>query len=476
MVTRPAPLNELSRPGAVGYRLPPLDVPEVTSIPGIPESDLRKDLKLPELTEYDAQRQFEARNASVTSVGNVDLHALGSCTMEHSPAAIMNPYNFPWLHPWQPQNTMQGALELQYELKRILCELGGAYDGTLQPAAGAHGELTAMLMVAAYHRHNGSDKDVVLIPDSAHGTNPATAAMAGYKVVVVASDRKTGRLDVADLEAKLYEHGNKVAALMITQPSTFGIYDPNIRDITDSVHRYGGLVFCDGANFAALVGNVLLCQLGVDAYQLNLHKTLGVPHGGGGPGAGFVGVNEKLAPFLPTFQYLLLMGSDGLREQSLVSVLHGNFLHEGLTRIPGLAPAFPGLVAHEGLVVVTDALRLPYVGSDGKPRHLGVGDFAKGIISLLDDGHRFHAPTIGFPSVPREGAAKPESNVMLTEPTHSVSKRDIEAYLERVRHVIEIAMNDPKWLADAPYNTPSARIEEAEANRHPVLTWDMSSK
>ncbi len=506
-------LDELSRPGAVGYRLPTLHLPEPEVLPlsygALPLRYLREEfggpyraLKLPELSERDVVRAFANRGRANVSVDGADLYPLGSCTMIDTPHAARRVDAFSGLHPWQPEETVQGALGLMYRLERILSEFGGAYKGTLQPAAGAHGELTAMLMIAAYHRSRGEERSVVLIPDSAHGTNPATAAMAGYTVVAVKSD-STGRLSMDDLESKLEEHGAKVAALMITQPNTYGIYDESLPRIAEAVHKRGGEVYCDGANFAALTGRVLLGQLGVDAFHFNLHKTFGVPHGGGGPGAGFVGIAEHLAPFLPVplieqnidglfvlsydrpssigtvssafgnfladvmaYQYIHLMGDDGFREASAVSVLAGNYMHRLLGEV--LEPAFPGLVAHEGIVRAT-ALEALTVNTGGKERRLNVTDLAKGLISRLGLGI-FHAPTIGWPV--HDG--------LLTEPTHSASKGAMDRFAAQVEYVMAMARADPEWLARAPYGTPSSRIQgtpqEAEANRKPVLTWDMSAK
>ncbi|MBI2580669.1 aminomethyl-transferring glycine dehydrogenase subunit GcvPB [Candidatus Woesearchaeota archaeon] len=473
------PLNELSREGAGGYRLPKLEVPPQ---PQLPQSYLRAELKLPQLTEHDVIREFMGRSHANTSVDGSPLFPLGSCTMIYTPiAARKAPELFAQLHPLQPAQTAQGALKLMHDLERILSEMGGAAAGSLQPAAGAHSELTAMFMIAAYHKSKGEDKQrrVVLIPDSAHGTNPASAAMAGYAVETVPSDKR-GRLDYARLEEVLREKGESVAAFMITQPSTYGIYDEKINDITALLHRHGAQVFCDGANFAALTNRVKFGDLGVDVFHFNLHKTFGVPHGGGGPGAGFVGAAEHLVPFLPVprveerngrfelshdhpqsigtlssaygnfladvmaYAYIQLLGSEGFREASGVAVLTGNYMHRMLSEV--LPPAFPGLVMHEGIVLDTPLRKLS----------LKVMDLVKGIIDL-----GYYAPTVSFPL----------GNGILTEPTHSASRGAIDGFAQDVAEIVKHAEQDPLWLAASPHNTPARRFEEAKANRNPVFIW-----
>ncbi len=486
------PLNELSREGAGGYRLPPLEVPLQTPLP---QNYLRADLQLPQMTEHGARREFMKRSHANTSVDGSPLFPLGSCTMIYNPAAIRDVAAFANLHPFQPAQTSQGALRMLYDLERILSELGGAEAGTLQPAAGAHSELTAVFMIAAYHRSRGegSQRKTVLIPDSAHGTNPASAAMAGYDIQTVPSNKK-GRLDLEALTKIMGEKGNTVAAFMITQPSTFGIYDEQIKGITKVMHDYGAQVFCDGANFAALVNRVKFGELGVDVFHFNLHKTFGVPHGGGGPGAGYTGATKHLVPFLPTprieersgrfalsfdhpksigtislahgnfladvmaYKYILLMGSDGLREGSGVAVLAGNYQHHLLSQV--LPPEFGGMVMHEGIVLDTPLRRLS-VAADGKQRQLTVLDLVK---ALTDLG--YYAPTVGFPL----------HNGILTEPTHSASKAAMDAFARDLKEAVEHAIRDPKWLATSPHNTLVGRLEEAESDRHPVFTWVKNGK
>ncbi len=486
------PLNELSREGAGGYRLPSLEVPFQTPLP---QKYLRADLPLPQLTEHDAVREFMKRSHTNTSVDGSPLFPLGSCTMIYNPAAIRDVAVFANLHPLQPEQTSQGALRILFDLERILSELGGAAAGTLQPAAGAHSELTAVFMIAAYHasRGEGDQRKTVLIPDSAHGTNPASAAMAGYNVQTAPSN-KSGRLDLEALTKIMEEKGNTVAALMITQPSTFGIYDEQIKDITKVMHDYGAQVFCDGANFAALVNRVKFGDLGIDVFHFNLHKTFGVPHGGGGPGAGYTGAAKHLVPFLPTpriessmerfvlsfdhpqsigtvssaygnfladvmaDKYILLMGSDGLMESSGVAVEAGNYQHQLLSKI--LPPAFGGVVMHEGIVLDTP-LRGLKVNSDGRAKQLTVIDLVK---ALTDLG--YYAPTVGFPL--HDG--------ILTEPTHSASKAAMDAFARDLKEAVEHATQDPEWLATSPHSTLVGRLKEAESDRNPVFTWVKNGK
>lgn len=493
------PLVNLSREGAGGYRLPELVVPKTANLP---DNYMRHDLNLPQLTEHDVIREFMERSHSNVSVDETKLFPLGSCTMIYTPAVARMVAEYAALHLSQPDHTTQGALRLMYDLEVILSEIGGAAQGTLQPIAGAHSELTALFMIHAYHESRNDQRKYILIPDSAHGTNPASAAMAGYKVINIPS-RKDGRLDIEALSSKLSEKedgteiGKKSAAFMITQPSTFGIYDENIKEITALLHEYGIQVFCDGANLAALTNRVKFIELGVDAYHNNLHKTFGVPHGGGGPGAGFVGVAAHLVPFLPVpvieerngkyvrsydkplsigsvsgtdgnfladvmaLKYILLMGADGLREGSGVSVLDGNYLHILLSRV--LPAAFNGWVMHEGIVKDTPLKALKaIIENDGgisdktKERGLTVIDLVKGLIDL-----GYYAPTVGFPI--HDG--------ILTEPTHSARKADMDKFAEDLAEIVRHATEDPVWLATAPHNTPIRRAQQAEANRHPVFIW-----
>ena len=486
-------LIELSREGAGGYRLPPSVVPQQTQLP---EKYLRTSLNLPQLTEHDAVREFMERSHTNVSVDGAPLFPLGSCTMIYTPTSARKvAEEFARLHPLQPAQTSQGALRLMYDLERTLSEMGGASAGTLQPAAGAHSEITAVFMIAAYHRSRGEGpkRKIVLIPDSAHGTNPASAAMAGYKVLEVPSN-SAGRLDYKKLEEIVKENGAAIAALMVTQPSTFGIYDESIKDVTALMHSCGAQVYGDGANFAALANWVKFGDLGFDVFHFNLHKTFGVPHGGGGPGAGFVGAAQHLEPFLPVprvdargegfvlsfdqpqsigtvssaygnfladvmaYKYIQLLGSDGFREASAAAVLTGNYMHHLLSQI--LPAAFPGRVMHEGIVLDTPLRKLK-PETNGNEKALTVIDLVK---ALVDKG--YYAPTVGFPH--HQG--------ILTEPTHSASKGAIDGFASVLKEAVEHAMKDPDWLATSPHNTPVGRLLEAESDRNPVFTWVKNGK
>lgn len=494
-------LNELHIPGGNDYTLPPLGVPLVE----VPPKYRRGTLPLPEIRKWTLEEAFTDRaqaNISVDStIGGEGLYPLGSCTMIYTPPLVRRSHRpFQGLHPYQPIETVEGTLSLMYDLERILSEMGGAHEGTLQPAAGAHSELTALLMIAKYFESKGEhvQRRVVLIPDSAHGTNPATATMAGYKVVPIPSDDQR-RLDYKHLEGVMKTRGSEVAALMITHPSTYGVYDEQITDITALLHGHGALVYGDGANFVALSNRVKFGDLGIDVFHFNLHKTFGVPHGGGGPGAGYVGVAAELAPFLPiprivhttagyglsfdhpqsigtlssaygnfladvmAYTYTLLLGADGFRETSAAAVLTGNYLHRRLSEL------FPphnngGLVMHEGIVLDGSLDGLGPRGFKGismpvakdKTKPITWADFVK---ALIDRGH--YAPTVAFPV----------HNGILSEPTYSASKGAIDRFVDDCRETLEHIHQDPSWLARVPEFLPVGRLQEAESDRNPIPIW-----
>src|SRR3990172_12735107 len=363
---------DLSRPGRIGCALPPLDVPEAA----LPPTDLvREELSLPELSQLDVVRYFtrlSQRNYSI----DTGFYPLGSCSMKYNPRVNEDAARLPGLaqlHPMQPSESTQGALALLHHLQEMLAEITGMDDVSLVPAAGAHGELAGILMVSAYHRANGGQRRRVLVPDSAHGTNPATAAMAGFVVQSIPSDAN-GNLDLAALERALEEDGDGVAALMLTLPSTLGLFEPRIARIAELLHARGALLYGDGANMNAMLGRVKPGDLGFDVFHLNLHKTFSTPHGGGGPGAGPIAVKAHLAPFLPTphvrrdegngryllatpersigrlglfhgnfgvlvraYAYILSLGAEGLRAISEAAVLNANYVQarlRGAYRLP----------------------------------------------------------------------------------------------------------------------------------------------
>ncbi len=471
---------DLSRPGRVGTILPPLDVPEAP----LPSSELLRDnLTLPELSQLEVVRYFtqlSQRNFSI----DTGFYPLGSCSMKYNPKINEVAARLPGLadvHPMQPQETSQGALGLMHALQGLLGEITGMDDVSLAPDAGAHGELAGILIASAYHNANGGPRRRVLVPDSAHGTNPATAAMAGFEVESIPSDAE-GNLDLNALTAALDANGRSVAALMLTLPSTLGLFEPRIEQIAQLLHDHGAFLYGDGANMNALLGRVKPGDLGFDVFHLNLHKTFSTPHGGGGPGAGPIAVKAHLAPFLPTphvekdgsgyytlaepersigrlglfhgnfgvlvraYAYILSLGADGLRSISEAAVLNANYL----------------------LVRLRDAYRLPYdrscmhevvlSGSRQKAKGVKTLDIAK---RLIDYG--FHPPTVYFPLTVDEA--------MMIEPTESETKETLDAFCEAMLAIAKEAEETPDLVREAPTRAPLRRLDEATAARKPVLRW-----
>ena len=468
---------DLSRPGRVAVTLPELDVPEA---PLPPSELLRDELNLPELSQPGLVRYFTDLSRLNYCV-DCGFYPLGSCTMKHNPKVheeLARLPGFAQLHPLQPAETAQGALALMFELQRLLAEITGMDAVSLAPAAGAHGELASILTIKAYLQSQGESRRRVLVPDSAHGTNPATAAMGGFEVVSVASDSQ-GNTDVSALAAAL---GDDVAAVMLTQPNTLGLFDTNILQIAAMVHGQGALLYCDGANLNALLGRVKLGDLGFDVIHTNLHKTFSTPHGGGGPGSGPIAVKAPLAPFLPApqvtrrddgsfeltepersigrvglfhgnfgvmvraYAYIRSLGAKGLREVSQNAVVNANYL---LARLRG-------------------AYRLPYdrrclhevVLSASRQKAHGVRayDIAK---RLIDYG--FHPPTMYFPLIVDEA--------LMIEPTETESKETLDAFCEAMLAIAREVEEEPSLLHEAPHNAPLRRLDEATAARRPVLRW-----
>ncbi|MEG6616474.1 aminomethyl-transferring glycine dehydrogenase subunit GcvPB [Peptococcaceae bacterium 1198_IL3148] len=470
---------ELSRPGRQGVALPQNDVPAKSLADLIPASMLRQDEpELPEVSEVDAVRHF-TRLSRLNYGVDVGFYPLGSCTMKYNPKInedVANMPGFTRLHPYQPEETVQGALELMYLTQQYLGEITGMDAFSLQPAAGAHGELTGLLIIKAYLKHKGLNRTKVIVPDSAHGTNPASAALAGFKVVQVKSDTR-GNVDVEALRQVVDED---TAALMLTNPSTLGLFEENIVEIAEIVHNAGGLLYYDGANMNAIMGITRPGDMGFDVVHLNLHKTFSTPHGGGGPGSGPVGVKADLAPFLPrpvvvkendqyrldyrqplsigkmrsfyasfsvvikAFAYMLTEGGSGLKSVSEHAVLNANYLMRKLAE--HLNIPYDRICMHE------------FVCQPKELKEKGVHtlDLAK---RMLDYG--YHPPTIYFPLIVEEA--------MMLEPTETESKEVLDDFANNIIKILQEAASDPEMVKSAPHSTPVGRLDEVTAARNPVL-------
>jgi len=475
----PATLQELSRAGRRASSFPAADVPSAE----IPEEHRRSSpAPLPQVAERDLVRHF-TRLAQRNYGVDTGFYPLGSCSMKYNPkvseAAAALP-GFQRLHPHQPDATVQGALELLWRLEWALCEVTGMARATFQPAAGASGELTGLLIMRAYHRRDGDPRRRIVIPDSAHGTNPASVRMAGYEVATVPSDAR-GLVDLSALE-KLVD--DDVAGLMITNPNTLGLFEQDILEIARIMHGVGGLLYYDGANLNAILGRVRPGDMGFDIVHMNTHKTFATPHGGGGPGAGPVAVNERLAPFLPAplvardddgtfrfdhdrpesigrvhgfhgnfgvlvraFAYVFGYGGDGLREVGERAVLNARYLAERVRRRYPLA--FPdGPPMHE---FVSTAKRLKVHG-------VRAMDVAKRLIDL-----GFYPSTVYFPLIVEEA--------LMVEPTETESRETLDSFAEAMNQAADEAERNPELLHEAPVTTPVRRLDEAKAARSLQIRW-----
>jgi glycine dehydrogenase subunit 2 len=472
-------LQERSRPGRSAWSFPDLDVPEAS----LPDGYLRKDpTGLPEVSEVDIVRHF-TRLSQINYGVDTGFYPLGSCSMKYNPkvaeAAAALP-GFQRLHPHQPDQTVQGALELLWRLERALCEITGMDRATFQPPAGASGELTGLLVMRAFHERRDGPRSKVLIPDSAHGTNPASVTLAGYRAVQVPSDQR-GLVDLGQLEKVVDED---VAGLMLTNPNTLGLFEEEIRAIAEAMHRVGALLYYDGANLNAIMGRVRPGDMGFDIVHMNTHKTFATPHGGGGPGAGPVAVKARLEPFLPApivefdpdngryfwdhdrpesigrvhgfhgnfgvlvraFAYVLGHGRDGLRSVGERAVLNANYLACLVKEAFPLA--FSGRPMHE-FVSTARALR---------EHGLRAMDVAKRLIDL-----GFHPPTVYFPLVVEEA--------MMVEPTETESKETLDAFSQAMLQTAREAAVAPDLLREAPVTAPVRRLDEARAARQLKLRW-----
>lgn len=474
---------EKSRPGRKMEYIGKCDVPELT----LPEKYRRKQmLHLPEMSENDLSRHYTELAKKSYGI-NDGFYPLGSCTMKYNPKVneeVAALDGFTQIHPLQPLHTVQGCLEVMELAETYLCEITGMDRMTLQPAAGAQGELVGLLLMKAYHQQRQDSKRTkIIVPDSAHGTNPASVSMSGFSVISLPSG-KDGCVDLEQLKAVV---GDDIAGLMLTNPNTMGIFDPNIIEITSLIHECGGVVYYDGANLNAVMGTVRPGDMGFDIVHLNLHKTFSTPHGGGGPGSGPVGCKTFLAEFLPSIlveseagekgeicrtiikpinsigeiksfygnflvdvralTYLLTLGGNGIKEASENAVLNANYMMSKLKDLYTMA--FDQICMHE-FVMSLEELK--------KQTGISALDIAKG---LLD--HGIHPPTMYFPLIVHEA--------LMIEPTETESKETMDNVVKVLRELYQQAHEDPQVLINAPIHTPVTRLDEVEAARNPKLRF-----
>ena len=472
---------EHSRSGRRGYTLPSPDVPEKKPEDHIPADRLRSDAPgLPEVGEPDIVRHYT--NMSRMNVGvDTVFYPLGSCTMKYNPkvneAAAANP-RLANLHPYQPEDSVQGILEIMYNLQEYLKEISGMHAVSLQPAAGAHGELTSLLVMKAFLDENRGHRTKVLIPDSAHGTNPASSIFAGFKTVQVKSNDR-GLVDLEDLKKHTDE---ATAVLMLTNPNTLGLFDDQVQEIAGILHDAGALLYVDGANLNAIMGITRPADFGADAMHFNLHKTFSTPHGGGGPGGGPIGVVKELADYLPApivvkngekyrlnydipksigrvrsfygnidvavkaYAYLRMLGREGVPKVSQHAVLNANYLAARLKKYFRLP--YDRVCMHECV----------FSGNWQKKHGVKTVDIAK---RLLDLG--FHPPTVYFPLIVPEA--------IMTEPTENESKETLDAFSEAMIQIAKEAEENPEKVTGAPQNTPVKRLNEVKAAKEPCIRW-----
>jgi glycine dehydrogenase subunit 2 len=472
---------EKSSPGKKGYKLPELDVPDVDTAKLLGDAERAGLGNMPEVSEIEIIRHFT--RISTWNYGvDTGLYPLGSCTMKYNPRineVVSRLEGIANAHPYQPEKVSQGAMLIMQVLRKCLIEICGMDAITLQPAAGAHGELTGILMARAYQQSKGNPRKKILIPDSAHGTNPATAAIAGYQVENLKSNA-AGMVDIASLQAQMNED---IAALMLTNPNTLGVFEQEIHKIAEIVHAKGGIVYMDGANMNALVGKVRPGDFGVDVMHLNLHKTFSTPHGGGGPGSGPVAVKKILEPFLPVpvivqkpggalgfdydrpqsigrvrafygnfgmfvraLAYIMANGCDGLKQTTEDAVLNANYIRKKLEGVYDLPYKTPTM--HE--VVFSDRLQTA--------KGIKTGDIAK---RLIDYG--FHPYTVSFPLIVH--------GALMIEPTESESVEEMDLFIDAMKSIAEECEQNPEIVLTAPHTTKVSRLDEVAAARNPVLRW-----
>ena len=465
------------------YSLPECDVLSMEGKELIPKKFLRKNgAELPQMCEVDVVRHFiELSNKNYGVL--TGFYPLGSCTMKYNPGineSVSSLVGFTDSHPLAGGCYSQGSLRLIFELQNIFSEITGMDAFSLQPAAGAHGELAGLMVIKSYHeKNNHPQRTKMLIPDTAHGTNPASAAMAGFETVEIKSD-ENGNVDIKDLKEKIDDN---FAGIMLTNPSTLGLFEVNIKEITEIVHNAGGLLYCDGANMNAIMGISRPGDMGFDVIHLNLHKTFSTPHGGGGPGSGPVGVKKELAPFLPSptvvknsegnytfnnempdsigkvrsfygnfailvraYSYVLSMGAEGLKAASENAVLNANYLMTKFKEFMKIE--YNRTCMHEFVAT----------GAPQKEKGVSTLDIAKRMLDFS-----VHPPTIYFPLIVKEA--------MMFEPTETESKQELDELVEIMRTIIREADENPDYLRSAPHNTPVGRLDDIKAARKPVLTW-----
>ena len=478
---------EKGAPGRRAATMTLMDVPTEPLESMVPANLLRKEpAPLPEVSEIEVVRHYthlSQRNFGV----DTGFYPLGSCTMKYNPKINEDMASLPGfarIHPLQPEETVQGAIQLQYELEQYLAEIAGMARVTLQPSAGAHGELTGLMLIKAYHQSRGEGhRNLVLIPDNAHGTNPASATLADYKAVEVKTDPRTGAVELKHLEALLESNVANIAAIMLTNPNTLGLFDANIAEIAQMVHAVGGQLYYDGANANAVLGITRPGDMGFDVVHFNLHKTCSTPHGGGGPGAGPIGVKEHLVAFLPgplpakgdsgyyweaagsqsigkvranmgnfgvlvrAYTYIRTYGPEGLRHVAESAILNANYLKHELASDYEIA--YPQTCQHE-FVATAEDYRKEY----------GVTalDIAK---RILDFG--MYAPTIYFPLIVHEA--------MMIEPTETETRETLDYFVSVMRQIAEEARTNPEIIKTAPHTTVVGRLDQALAARKPNLRW-----
>ena len=462
--------------GKNSYNIPDYHLNDVDEIPS---KFLNNGVDLPEVSEVEAVRHY-TKLSNLNFGVDSGMYPLGSCTMKYNPKInekTSSLENFTAIHPLTDDKYSQGCLQMMYDLSEYLCNITGMKAFSLIPAAGAHGELASVMIIKKYFESIGENRKVILIPDSAHGTNPASVTMCGFEVKEVPSN-SSGDTDIEKLKEMVNEN---VAAMMLTSPNTLGLFDRNLREIAELLHSKGALFYCDGANLNAVMGQAFITDMGFDVMHVNLHKSFSTPHGGGGPGSGPIGVVEKLEPFLPVpiinkendeysldydrkdsigrvhsfygnflimlraYTYIRMLGPDGIKDVSSTAVLNANYLKSQLQKVFNLP--IDRTCMHEFII-----------NDEGLPNEVTTNDIAK---RILDYG--FHAPTIYFPLLVH--------GAMMIEPTETESKESLDSFIEIMKVIREEIDNDPAVVKTSPHNTPVRRVDAVAAARKPVLKW-----